>query len=202
MTIRTEQAEHRHLAWYNNLYLKEKKKYWSQEIGTMTVPIKRSRAKYLEKQQQWIMKPLMIKTDQTHISIYILIYSTVSNVRTNLAEYTKQNSNQLMVSIKPESISTRPSCHNWKSKQKQTQKMQKMQNLVAVFLSKEAESEEIAPKYIPTAIQSLNGRRKAILGENASVNGSDRRPSINGGLGLLHLNQILHLRHSPASVTE
>lgn len=181
---------------------KGKRKYWSQEIGTMTVPIKRSRAKYSEKQQQWIMKPLMIKTDRTHISIYILIYSTVSKVRTNLAEYTKQNSTQLMVSIKPESISTRPSFHNWKSKQKQTQKMQKMQNLVAVFLSKEAESEEIAPKYIPTAIQSLNGWRKAILGENASVNGSDRRPSINGGLGLLHLNQILHLRHSPASVTE
>lgn len=115
---------------------KGKRKYWSQEIGTMTVPIKRSRAKYSEKQQQWIMKPLMIKTDRTHISIYILIYSTVSKVRTNLAEYTKQNSTQLMVSIKPESISTRPSFHNWKSKQKQTQKMQKMQNLVAVFSAK------------------------------------------------------------------
>lgn len=76
-----------------------------------------------------------------------------------------------------------------------------MQNLVAVFLSKEEESEEIEPKYIPTAIQSLDGRGKAIFGENASVNGSDRRPSINGGLGLLHLNQILHLRHPPATDT-
>lgn len=72
-----------------------------------------------------------------------------------------------------------------------------MQNLVAVSLSKEEESEEIKPKYIPTTIQSLNGQGKAVFGENASVNGSDRRPSINGGLGLLHLDQILHLRHPP-----
>lgn len=67
---------------------------------------------------------------------------------------------------------------------------------------KQTENEVIAPKYIPTAIQSMNGRRKAIFGENASVNGSDGMPSINGVLVLLHLNQILHLRHPSASVTE
>ena len=77
-----------------------------------------------------------------------------------------------------------------------------MQNLVAVFHSNKVDSEENTPKYIPTAIQSFNGKRKPILSENTSVNRSNRRPSINGGLRLLHLNQILHLRHPSASALQ